>query len=360
MARVVHLIAPALFGGAESVVRHLCNSLQGAGHDVLVVALGNPPADHPWIARLRADGLTVVPLAVHPRHLLEERRALRALLAEFKAEVVHSHGYRSDIAVWLASVPGVRWVSTVHGFTHLDVRTTVYQIIDRLVLRRAHGVVAVSAAIRAELIRWGIRPARVHMIRNTPPATEPADRDEARALLDLATTLPVVAWIGRFSPEKGPDRLPALVRQLRTTCVLALVGDGALRAETLDALASVGGSSTTVRWLGARGDVARLMRAFDVLVLTSRSEGMPMVVLEAMASGVPVVSFDVGDVRCAVDATTGWLVPAADETQLAEAVEIALRDVENRRRKGAAAGARVAVDFSTDAWIEAHRRVYEG
>jgi glycosyltransferase involved in cell wall biosynthesis len=359
MARVVHLIAPAPFGGAESVVRHLCNSLQRAGHDVLVVALGKPPADHPWMAQLRADGLEVVSLAVHPKHLLEERRALRALLVEFKADVVHSHGYKADIAVWLASVSGVRWVSTAHGFTHLDLRTTVYQVIERLVLRRAHGVVAVSAAIGAELIRWGLQPERVHVIRNTPPATESVDRDEARALLDLPTTLPVVAWIGRFSPEKGPDRLPALVRQLRTPCVFALVGDGALRAETLDALASVGGT-TTVRWLGARGDIARLMRAFDVLVLTSRSEGMPMVVLEAMASGVPVVSFDVGDVRCAVDATTGWLVPAADEPKMAAAVETALRDVGTHQRKGVAAAARVAADFSTDAWIEAHRRVYEG
>ena len=356
MTRVVQVIAPAPFGGAESVVRHLSESLRHCGVAVMVVAIGVSRDDHPWISDMRGAGFVVE--VIPPMGLRREQDRLRAVLAAFDADIVHTHGYKSDVAGLLASSRRVKWVSTVHGFTHLNWRTTVYQWIDRMVLRRADAVVAVSSAIVAELHRWRVPITRVHLVRNTPRRVVRADRDAARRELGLDHTTPAIAWIGRFSHEKGPDRLPVLARGLRCACSLVLVGDGPLRAETLDALATDVGD-TTVRWLGARSDIAGLMKAFDALVLPSRSEGMPMVLLEAMAAGVPVVSFDVGDVSSALNSSNGWLIAAEDVPAFVSAVNDVLMDAQARASRGAAAALTVARDFSTEAWAAAYLRVYD-
>jgi glycosyltransferase involved in cell wall biosynthesis len=162
--------------------------------------------------------------------------------------------------------------------------------------------------------------------------------------------------VGRFSHEKGADRLPALFSSPEAACTLVLAGDGPLREPVLAGLAPL--PHLDVQWLGVRRDIGRLLGALDLLVLPSRTEGMPMVVLEAMAAGVPVAAFAVGDVAEAVNDTTGWCVAPDELGTLSQAVTAALRDAAAREARGTAARAHLAAHFSPQRWTAAHLSAY--
>ncbi len=357
MPRVVQVIAPAPFGGAESVVRLLAEELPHAGCEVLVAALVGQQQAHPWVSQLREHGIRVEPVGSDGGGLLSEPRRLRDLCATFGADIVHSHGYRADIVAMLAARGRLPWVSTVHGFTNISARVRVYWHLDRLSLRSSQLVIAVADRVRDELVASGISPARVQVVRNAPRPGTPLGRAEARRELGLVTDGLAVGWVGRFSAEKGPDILVDVVRRLHAPCTLVLVGDGPLREQTLQALGTLD-DTVGVRWVGVRENVGRLMPAFDLLILPSRTEAMPMVVLEAMSAGVPVAGFDVGDVRHAVNESTGWLVARGDVDGLAHATNEALADPTLRATKGGAAAALTATSFAASRWAVTHGEGY--
>lgn len=355
---VLQVLTPASFGGIEVVVEQLVEGLCQAGEDVAVIALGGGPHAQPYLSRLRDRGGVV--LEVPGRHgIRHEAAALHRLLEARPDAVLHSHGYRADLLVGYARCRGQRWVSTVHGFTHLTAKLTVYQVADRLALRFADAVIAVSEPLVQDLRRWGVPGGRVHLVRNVPRRGAPIGKAEARRRLGLDPARTVVGWVGRFSPEKGPDRLGAVAAALGGTAELVLVGDGPERPAVLEALAAMG-EDRPHRWLGRRDDIGMLMAAFDVLILPSRTEGMPLTVLEAMAAGVPVVAFDVGDVRAVVGEETGWLVRAGDVAAFVDAVGRAVTDADGRARRGLASARLMATRFSGDGWIAAHRALYAG
>lgn len=352
--RVVQVIAPAPFGGAETVVQQLLAALAGAGVPTTTVALGVPDSDrHPWVCALRASGHTVT---CPPPSRTGEYRQLAELLRQPGVKAVHSHGYRADFAAYLARPRGVRWVSTAHGYTGGGARMQLYEAMDRWLLRRADQVLAVSS--RLQRLLGGERSARsrVQLVRNVPATIDRPGRAEARAVLGLPSDGTLVGWVGRFSHEKGADRLPALFSSPEAACAFVLAGDGPLREQVLAGLAPL--QHLNVQWLGVRRDIGRLLGALDLLVLPSRTEGMPMVVLEAMAAGVPVAAFAVGDVAEAVTDTTGWCVAPDDLGALSQAVAAALRNAAEREARGAAARTHLAAHFSSARWTAAHLAAY--
>jgi glycosyltransferase involved in cell wall biosynthesis len=239
----------------------------------------------------------------------------------------------------------------------LNALLTAYQIADRLALRLADGVIAVSEPIVQDLMRWKVPRPRLSLIRNVPRQIAPVSRFDARRELGISPDRTLVGWVGRFSAEKGPDRLPSIAIAMGQNAELVLVGDGPERIAVLEAISGAG-VNDVCRWLGRRDDIGYLMSAFDVLVLPSRTEGMPLTVLEAMSAGVPVVAFDVGDVRTAVNPHTGWLVPAGDMNAFAVAVAESVRDESLRKTRGAASARLIAEHFAQDRWISAHRALY--
>ena len=148
-------------------------------------------------------------------------------------------------------------------------------------------------------------------------------RQEARATLGLPPHARVIGTVGRLETVKGHDVLIRALEHLPVDVCLALIGDGG-RREELEGLARQLGLSDRIRFAGHRDDVARLYPAFDVFCLPSRREGVPLAVIEAQASGVPVVATDVGSVRDALCPETARLVPPEDPAALAQALDAAL------------------------------------
>ncbi|OGL00951.1 MAG: hypothetical protein A3D33_19895 [Candidatus Rokubacteria bacterium RIFCSPHIGHO2_02_FULL_73_26] len=182
-----------------------------------------------------------------------------------------------------------------------------------------------------------------------------------RAELGLGPGDRPIGVAARMTAQKGHahllDALPAVLARVPAV-VCVLIGDGPLRAP-LEARARALGVAARCRFTGARADVADLVAALEVVVLPSRSEGLPFALLEAMALGKPVVATTVGGCPEVVeDGRTGWLVPPGDAPALAGAVLRLLEDAPAARAMGARGAARVRAEFSLARMVDALQTLY--
>jgi len=359
--KVVHVIAPAPTGGAESVVLNLAAGIRRAGGDAAVVAFVASPGAHPFAAQATLAGIPVTELRSGQRRYRAEARALAAILKSDSAELVHTHGQQADlVGYWAARACGLPVVATVHGYTARDWKNHFYEWFDRRLVRRFEAVVCVAGPVRARVLRAGCRADRLHLIPNGYLPVNALERDAARAELGLARESRIVGWVGRLSAEKGPDLFCEAVAHITSPDVQAvMVGDGPERA-WLDRRSAAGaGAGCPIRLLGSREGMARLVRAFDVLVLSSRTEATPMILLEALAAGVPVVSFAVGGVPDVIDQESGWLVESGDTVGLAEAIRQALEHPLEAARRADEARRVLETRFGLARWLQAIRAVYD-
>ena len=364
---ILHVTAPGRFGGRETVVADLATALAERGHRVSVLAVldeGTDAETHPFVATLRRAGIEVRTALIAPRAYGAEARAIREAVRDARSEVVHSHGYRTDVVAALTRAgPGTKLVSTAHGYTGGSWKNRLYEHLQAAAWRRFSAVVAVSEPLVRELIRRGLDPPRVHLIPNAwRGGAELIDRSEARARLGIDPEAKVVGWVGRLTHEKGPDiALDAFARLepgREVPAQLHFVGDGRLRSE-LETQAAALGLAGRVRWHGAIPDVARLYPAFDLLMLSSRTEGTPMVLFEAMASSVPIVATSVGGVPAVLGPRGGWSVPPGSPDALSDALADALASPVEARERAAQATIRLETRYAVGPWVDAHLALYQ-
>jgi len=359
---VLHVIAPGDVGGAERVVHTLATGQHQAGHQVRVVAvLANGADRHPFLAPLDKAGVETIPLRVPPRAYRRERTAIEELCRRFRPDVMHTHGYHVDVVdAGAARRAGVRTVTTVHGFTGGDWKNWIYERLQRRAFRRFDAVVAVSRPLARDLERTGVPSVRVHMVPNAWPASDPPPlpRDQARAQLAVPNGRFHVGWVGRLTPEKGADvLLAALARLTDLPVVASVVGDGRGRP-ALEQLAARLGLGDRVRWLGNVAEAARLFAAFDVFALSSRTEGTPIVLFEAMAARTPIVASAVGGVPDVLSPQEALLVGADDPAALARAIRSVHADPAAAADRARRANERLAREFAPGPWLEQYERIY--
>lgn len=359
--RVLHVIAPAPIGGLERVVCTLVPGLLDAGVDVRVAAvLDRDTREHPVVAELRDSGVRVETTNLPSRAYGKERRWIRELCASWPADVVHTHGYRCDLvdsAVTRAlSIPHV---STFHGFTGGDVRNRAYEWLDRRVARRMDAVIAVSQSVSDRLAAAGVSRERLRVVPNAHRARPDfATRSAARAELGLPDNQFIVAWVGRLTKEKGADVLLDAIPYLGSEHVaVSFIGEGKEK-QSLVARAATRAPGR-VRWHGAVPDAARLLRAFDCLVLSSRTEGTPMVLLEAMDAGIPIVATRVGGVPDVLREGNALVVDPENPSVLAAAIREIIANPAAAYSRSHSARARLATDYGVGAWIERHKSIYQ-
>lgn len=302
----------------------------------------------------RRAGLRVV---VEPslRRPISPARDLRALLRLARLlsgfDVVHTHcakaGALGRLAARLRGVPRV--VHTFHGFPfHEFQRRPVhrgYVAIERALGHLTDLALCVGNGVAAEAVRRQLLPPeRIRATRVAvdleAPTADPRRRLRARRALGIDPHALVVGAVGRVTYQKAPeDFVAALARLDRSDVVGAWIGDGDLLPR-MRALSERGG--VDVRWVGERADVAELLAAFDVFVLPSRYEGLPLSVVEAVVCGVPVVVSAVNSVGDVVaHGETGMLVPPRSPASLSAAVEHLLDNPREAADMAARARARI-------------------
>lgn len=357
--RILHVFEIGLVGGAFRVVEALSKAQRQTGTQaaVLAVAEGEKAAQHPILDSLRDCGVTVVPVVLdRSRAYLRERREVVAAARRLDVDVVHSHGYRADVVDGTAARrAGYATVSTLHGFTGGDFRGRLYEKLQRWAVARGDAVVAVSEPMREQLLDEGFPGERLHVVPNAILSDAVlASRVEAREALGLDPEGFRVGWVGRMSGEKAPDLMLAALAALGSSAPpVSMVGDGPLRSRLEE------DSPSRVTWHGVVHGADTLLRAFDVVALTSRTEGTPMVILEAMRAGVPIIATRVGGVPNVLTEQEALLVPPADPQAITAAIRNVMDDPASARDRAARARSRLEREFDPDRWVERYQRVYE-
>ena len=292
---------------------------------------------------------------------------LTGRLRDGKVDVLCTNGYKADIIGLLASRrSGIPIVAVSHGWTHESLRVRCYEALDRVVLRKMDRVVCVSHGQAAKVRRAGVAPQRIVVI----PCAVQAERFEApdpeyrERLRGWFTGSPgrIIGAAGRLSPEKGFADLveaAALATHADPTLRFILFGDGHLRPDLERRIAAHGLQQQFVL-AGFRTDLDRFLPHLDLLVLPSYTEGLPNIVLEAFAAGVPVVATAVGGTPEAVeDGGNGYLVPPGDPPALAQRILDALSNEPRRQALAQRGRDRVLNEFSFENLSASYERLFQ-
>jgi glycosyltransferase involved in cell wall biosynthesis len=359
--RILHVVAPGECGGLEKVVQVLTAGHRDEGHDVQVVSITDEsPDQHPFNAALRQRGVQVIPITLPPRAYRKEWIRMRSICDQLQPEVVHTHGYRPDVLdSAVARRLGIPTVATVHGFTGGGLKNRLYERLQRAAFRRFAAIVAVSQSLGKRLRGSGVPPERLHIIQNLWEPAEPLlDRVTARRALGVPTDGYRIGWVGRLSAEKGPDLFLEAVALLSDLPIGASIVGGGMQQDHLVARSSELGVDERVTWHGIVPDAGRFFRAFDIFVLSSRTEGTPITILEAMAGEVPIVAARVGGIPELVAADRALVVSSGDPRALADAIRTIYGNPHIALRRARAARAAMRVEFGLPQWLARYESVY--
>lgn len=357
--RVLHVLAPMRSGGLERVVTMMSVGQMREGVHVAAVLMPSEAHDHPFVRDLQRLGVAVTAVPVGRRRYIQEYRLLRALIARIRPAVIHTHGYRADVIGGVVGRgQGIPVVSTVHGFTGGGIRNRFYERIQCLALRSAKAVMAVSTPLVDRLALGGIPRERIHCVRNGfAPASPALTRAAAREKLGIPAGALVAGWIGRLSPEKGPDVMLDALAASDASWHLCMVGEGPER-DRLNQRAARLGIADRVFWAGAVPNAESIFSAFDAFVLSSRTEGTPITLLEAMHASVPIVATRVGGVPDVVTSAHALLVPPEKPRMIAHALAELSADRASGSMRSARARERVLQSFGVAGWLAAVDGVY--
>ena len=375
--RVLQVITRLIIGGAQETVMLTADMLPRSRWAVDVLSGPQTGSEGSLIEQVRARG---IPLTIEPA-LVREVSPLKDLLVVVRLtrfirrgryHVVHTNSSKAGIvgrwAAWFACTPVI--VHTVHGWGHHDsqhpVVRTLYVLLERLTQRLTDVLIVVSPLNTEKGLADGIASAGKYMTIRSGVELDRflhplRGREEMRAELGIPQEAPVVGTVARFSPQKAPlDWIEAcrIIAEAIPEAHCVYVGDGPMRPQAEAAIRDAG-LVDRCHLTGLRPDVPELLTTFDVFALSSLWEGLPRVLVQAMAAGLPVVATAIdGNVEAVLDGVTGRLVPPADPPALARAAIEMLRDAELAARMGREGRARVE-EYGAERMVAQIAQLYE-
>jgi glycosyltransferase involved in cell wall biosynthesis len=355
-------------GGPEKTILNSPRFLKRLGYDCLCAYL-HPPADEGFSTlnrRAEAAGASLMGIPDHGPWDLDIVRKMARLCRRHNVAVWHGHDYKSNALGLL-----VRWfwpmklVTTVHGWVQHTTRTPLYYAIDKLCLRHYDEVICVSKDLYAECLRVGVPSGRCHWVHNGIDADQFRRRGsaiEARQLFQEPLGKYVIGGMGRLSEEKGFEvliRAVALLLKEGQDIELWIAGEGAQRRE-LQRLVNDLKQAERIKLLGHVNDIQAFYESLDVFALSSLREGLPNVLLEAMALEVPVVATRIAGVPFLVcDGENGILVEPGNVDVLAAALRRLVTSEQSRRILASAGRRRVEDSFSFERRMQTIARIYD-
>ncbi len=365
--KILQLISPIGCFGAENVLLQLCKELSFSDYACCLGIIGNKNNSHEEVVvSAKKDNLELKVFDCSGKFDLKTIQAIRKYVKENKIDVIHSHGYKSNLFSLLAAVgTGSRKFTTCHNWLGKTIKMKFYARLDKFFLKKFDKVVAVSEVLLDEIARCGVPKDKIVVIHNGVNTDCPDVREDTRRLrasLGISEENKIILSVGRLSEEKGLKYLldaAQTIKEHNKNIKLIIAGDGPLRNE-LEVKAKESGLGEHVFFLGVRDDIPVLLQCADVFVLPSLVEAMPMALLEAMAAAKPVVASEVGSVPEIIkDGYSGILAAPGDTAGLARAIESLLADWSKAESLAEKAFETVKRDFSSKAMGERYMEVYE-
>jgi glycosyltransferase involved in cell wall biosynthesis len=354
--RVLHLINSMNIGGAESSTRNLIKCLSEMRPEFEVDLITLYQVGH-FGEQLKQEGFSVRCLEARSKYDLQAVQRLVQLVDRGSYELVHVHLFPASYAAALSScfVRDPKWIFSEHNVWNRRREYSFFRWIDRAVYSRFSKVVAVSHIVTEALLKWlPSLSAQVVTIPNgvvVPQRAKIWRRDCQQVRLLFA---------GRLEPAKGVDLLlEALSSLLSSDFKLLIAGDGSQR-HALEQLTVSYGLSEKVEFLGVRHDLSDVMCSVDCFVAPSRWEGLPMVILEAMALGLPVIASDVGGIPEVVEhELSGYLVPSGDLCHLRRQLQEVIEQPQVLESLGREARAKILAEYSIPVIAQRFASLYE-
>jgi|SRR5882724_2942798 len=352
--------------------------LSAARHDPsrvsVVVAYVRDANDHEFKIADKARALRLTLYEIEERSKFDPRvlRAIREIIIKHDINLIHAHDYKSDLFAYVVRLRLRRrrlaLLSTAHAWVMLGARGHLYRRLDLFLMRRFTHLIAVSQATKDEMTAAGVPAAMISVIHNAIETDIWSPTQASRNLreeLGLGRAFPIIGYVGRIMPEKDLDtwlRAAALVAEKFPHAAFVLVGEGrdGHTLQQLRVLATSLGISDRVIFPGYQEHLPPFYRSFDIFLMSSRREGLPNSILEAMALGLPVVTTDVaGTKELVINGETGFVLPQQDVYGLAAALNALSHDHDLRSRMGQASRRRIEREFSFAQRLQRIESLYE-
>jgi glycosyltransferase involved in cell wall biosynthesis len=359
---IAHVFSSFAVGGAEVRFAALASRFSARWRHAVIALDGRTDCAE----RIGKDvPLTLLPAPVRKdQGILPRLGAIHGILRRLAPAVLVTSNWGSiEWAMAARTLPGLRHIHTEDGFGPDEAAGQKGRRIlaRRMVLRRSEVVLPSRSLLRIARDVWRLPERRLHYIPNGLDLRRFSPRGPA-ASIDMPGDGPLIGTVAKLRPEKNLGRLleaVALLRDQGVTCRLLLVGDGPDRT-ALEKQAADLGMAETARFIGHVSDPAALYRVLDVFALSSDTEQMPFSVMEAMATGLPIASTDVGDVRAMLPPEQAPHLAGLHAEALAAALRPLLEDAAIRAQLGAANRAKAEATFSDETMFQAYARLIEG
>lgn len=368
---VMHLIYSLGTGGLENGLVNIINRMPAECYRHVIVCLTEA---HDFKTRITVPGVDVIELHKRPGHDLRIYRRLWRVIRSLRPDLIHSRNLNALEMQWVSFLASR--AKRVHGEHGRDVSDLHGQNRKYNLLKKATStIINRYVAVSQDLAQWlqvtiGVAPEKISQIYNGVDQNgfSPKQVDDSVVLPEYLKQdgMLVVGTVGRLAAVKDQLILVEAFRKLvernpeyRTTLRLVIVGDGPLRPKIESYIADAG--LADVSWLpGDRTDIPELLRSMDIFVLPSLGEGISNTILEAMASGLPIVATDVGGNPELVEPNiNGILIPVGDSDKLADSIEALVQDPEKRQSFGAASSRKVSEKHNWERTVESYMQVYD-
>ena len=363
--KILHIISSAGLYGAENVLLNLVGLLKKNGSAPYLACLKNyHRADPDVYLESQKQGLPSRVVTCRYRFDMRALMDIRRFAKSEGIQIIHTHGYKSNLYGFIISRSlGIPVVATLHGWTGQTQKVRLYEKLDRWVIRRMDHLVSVAPMICEELASLKLNGTRITFIPNGVDTEKfnPAKIDkDARKKLGLDNSL-VIGTVGRLSKEKGHiyliEAFAKISREVPEARLL-IVGDGPLK-DSLQLTSYSLQLKDKVIFAGKRDDLPCLYKTMDIFVLPSLTEGLPLVLLEAMSMRLPVVATRVGGMPYVLGEDGGIIVPPRHIEELKNSILLLAKDPSLQRRIGERAREKISLCFSLSSFYEKYMDMYK-
>ncbi len=358
--RILHVIARMNVGGTAAYISTLLSGMGAkySGEVENLLVIGNVPPgeiEDGVVATLAVRRITSLSRAINFSADRTAWKELQVIISDFKPDVIHSHTFKAGLLTRIGQ-PRAILVHTFHGHHLYDpefgvMKRSLLNIIERRLAPKCAKIVTIGEKVAAELLAVGIGEASQYI--SIAPGIDPvkvSERDGARKTLGISTNKIVVAWLGRFTTVKRPDRVLEIAKKLPDFDFL-MAGGG----ELLDDISAKAGANLHVLGWQAKEDIWAVA---DIALCTSDSEGMPLSIIEAQMAGIPVVSTNVGSIsEIVVDGISGKLC-SEDNDDLARGITYVADELSRSGAMKSAAKSHAMEKFSKSEMVDAHMTLY--
>jgi glycosyltransferase involved in cell wall biosynthesis len=364
--RVLHLISSSGFLGAENVVLELAKESAAAGYWVTIGVIENRRNLNLELAETaKAEGIRVVIFPCKSRFDLRTISGIRDFIHKEQPNLLHSHGYKANFYALCAIRKKIPWIVTNHNWLRTTFNLKLYAHLDRFLIRFATKIIVVSDEIAAEILGNGIPLKKLLVIDNgidLQRFSNQTKNGSLRKSFGLNEGSKVIGTVASLREGKGHGYLLEAAKSIISSFPevrFLIVGEGSERRRLEEKVSELGLLGKVI-FTGGRKDVPEILSILDIFVLPSLNEGLPMALLEAMASRVPVVATRVGAVpKVVVHKETGLLVEPGNSEALSTAISELLTKREEATHLGLQGYFKVQNEFSAQTMSARYFDVYQ-